>query len=201
MWAASTGHHPSRFLQLESAHFRSPPTPGTTCGLPGPLSHREVHTNQGHGRKTGSGAAHTVSKRFGLTCSDTALAVPRTPQVVPPLHQPPPGWPATQCQQVVQPPGKSTGRGVTFDPSADKTAPAGGPSSQDHGRSTTRGWGDGGRSVSCPRGVQETASVQPPHQEGDLPSRSMPSVPPPVAPERTPPQQGGQPKTSQHDPA
>ena len=71
-------------------------------------------------------------------------AAPRTPQMVLPLHQPPPGWPATQCQQVVQPPGKSTERGVTFDPSADKTAPTDGPSSQDCGRPTTRGWRDGG---------------------------------------------------------
>ena len=128
------------------------------------------------------------------------LAVPRTPQVVPPLCQPLLGWPATQCQQVIQPPGKSTGRGVAFDPSAEKTAPASGPSSQDHGRPTTRGWGDSGRSISHPRGVQEKVSVQPPHQEGDLPSGSMPSVPPPAAPERTQPQQGGQPKTSHCDP-
>ena len=56
-----------------------------------------------------------------------------TPQMALPLHQPPPGWPATLYQQVVQPPGKSTGRGVTFNPSIDKTAPTGGPSSQDHG--------------------------------------------------------------------
>ena len=124
----------------------------------------------------------------------------RTPQVVLPLHQPLPGQPATQCQQAVQPPGKSTRRGVTFDPSTEKTAPASGQSSQDHGRPTTRGWGDGDQSVSCPRGVQEKASVQPPCQEGDLPSGSTPSVLPPVAPERTPAQQGGQPKTSLHNP-
>ena len=128
-------------------------------------------------------------------------AVLCTPQVVPPLHQPPPGQPATQCQQAVQPPGKSTRRGVMFDPSADKTAPTGSPSSQDCRRPTTRGWGDSGQSISCPRGVQEKVSVQPPHQEGDLPSGSMPSVPPPAAPERTPPQQGGWPKTSHCDPA
>ena len=72
------------------------------------------------------------------------LAVPCTPQVVPPLHQPPPGQPATQYQQAVQPPGKTTGRGVTFDPSADKTAPADSPSLQDCRRPTTRGQGDGG---------------------------------------------------------
>ena len=129
------------------------------------------------------------------------LAVLCTPQVTPPLCQPLPRQPATQCQQAVQPPGKSTGRGVVFDPSTEKTAPASGPSSHDRRRPTTRGQGDSGRSISHPRGVQQKASVQSPHQEGDLPSGSMPSVPPPVAPERSPPQQGGRPKTSHHDPA
>ena len=81
------------------------------------------------------------------------------PQMVPPLCQPPPGWLATLYEQAVQLPGKSTGRGVTINPSTDKIAPTGGPSSQDHGRPTTRGQGDGGRSVSCPRGVQEKVSV------------------------------------------
>ena len=72
------------------------------------------------------------------------MPAPCTPQMAPPLHQPPPGWPATPYQQAVQLPGKSTGRGVTSNPSIDKTAPAGGPSSQDCGRLTTRGWGDSG---------------------------------------------------------
>ena len=81
-------------------------------------------------------------------------SAPCIPQMAPPLHQPPPGWPATLYQQVVQLPGKSTGRGVTFNPSVDKTAPAGGPSSQDCGRPTTRGWGDSGQSVSHPRGCK-----------------------------------------------
>ena len=113
----------------------------------------------------------------------------------------PPGWPATLYQQAVQPPGKSTGRGVTFNPSVDKTAPAGSPSSQDHGRPITRGWGDGGRSASHPRGVQEKTSRQMPHQEGDLPSGAAPNVPPPMAPESTPPQLGGQARTLPRDPA
>ena len=129
------------------------------------------------------------------------LLVPCTPQMAPPLRQPSPGWPAMHYQQEAQLPGKSTGRGVASDPSTDKTAPAGGSSSQDRGRPTTRGWGDGGRSVSHPRGVQEKASVQLPRQEGDLPSRSTPSVPPPAAPERTLPQLGGQPRTSHCNPA
>ena len=50
-------------------------------------------------------------------------SAPHTPQMAPPLHQPPPGWPATPYQQAVQLPGKSTGRGVTFDSPIDKTSP------------------------------------------------------------------------------
>ena len=127
-------------------------------------------------------------------------SVPHTPQMALPLHQPPPGWPATLYQQAVQLQGKSTGRGVTFDPSIDKTAPVGGPSSQDHGRPITRGWGDGGQSASFPKGVPEKMSMQPPHQEGDLPCRATQNVPA-TAPESTLPQLGSQPRTLPHDPA
>ena len=121
---------------------------------------------------------------------------PRAPQTVPPLHQPLPGQPTIPYQQAVQLPKKSTRRGVASNPSADKTAPMGGASSQDRGRPTTRGWGDGGRSISRPRGAQGKASVQPPRQEGDLPSGSTPSVPPPGAPEGTQPQHGGRPRSA-----
>ena len=69
---------------------------------------------------------------------------PHTPQMALPLCQPPPGWPGTLYQQAVQPPGKSTGRGVTFNSPVDKTAPTGSQSSQDHGRQMTREQGDGG---------------------------------------------------------
>ena len=92
------------------------------------------------------------------------------------------------------------GRGVTSDPPTDKTTPVGGTYSQDHGRSNTRGWGGGGQSISHPRGVQEKARAQPPHQEDDLPSGSTPSVPPPAAPEGTQPQRGGRPRSALHDP-
>ena len=129
-----------------------------------------------------------------------SMLTPRVPQTVLPLRQPLPGWPAMPYQQAVQLPKKSTGRGVASDPSADKTTPGGSASSQDHGRPTTRGWRDSGRSISHPRGVQGKVSVQLLHQEGDLPSGSMPSVPPPVAPEGTQPQHGGQPRSALHDP-
>ena len=126
--------------------------------------------------------------------------VPHTPQIAPPLHQPPPGQPATPYQQGVQLPGKSTGRGVTFDFSIDKTAPTGSQSSEDHGRQRTRGRGDSGQSASRPRGVQEKTSRQTPHQEGDLLSGATPNVPPTTALESTPPEWGGWARTLPHDP-
>ena len=122
------------------------------------------------------------------------------PQTAPPLCQPPPGWQATLYQQVVQLPKKPVGRGVAADAPTDKTAPVGGVCAQDHGRSSTRGWGGGSRSVSCPRGMQEKVSVQLLYQEGDLSSGSTPRVPPPPAPEGTQPQWGGQPRSALCDP-
>ena len=130
-----------------------------------------------------------------------AMSAPCMPQMALPLHQPPPGWLATSYQQVVQPPKKPMGRGVTADAPTDKTAPVGSMCVQDHGRSSMRGWGGGGQSVSHPRGVQKKASAQPPCQEGNLPSRSTPCVPPPPAPEGTQPQWGGRPRSALHDPA
>ena len=92
------------------------------------------------------------------------------------------------------------GRGVAPNAPTDKTAPVGGASSQDRGRPNMRGWGGSSQSVSHPRGMQEKASVQPPCQEGDLPSGSMPGVPPPPAPEGTQSQQGGRPRSTLHNP-
>ena len=65
--------------------------------------------------------------------------VPHVPQVAPPTHQPPPGQPATPYQQVVQPPSKSTGVGVTFDSSTNKAAPTSGQGTEGHGRQSTQG--------------------------------------------------------------
>ena len=124
---------------------------------------------------------------------------PCTPQMVPPLHQPPPGWLSTLYKQVVQLPSKSFGRGVTFDSPVDKTSPTPGQSSEDHGRQRTRERGGEGESASCPR-VQEKTGRQPPCQEGNLPSRATPNIPPTTTPEGTPPQPGGQPRTLPRDP-
>ena len=135
--------------------------------------------------------------------------MPCVPQMVPPVQQPCPARPATPYQQAVQPPKRPVGRGVVADTPADKTTPVGG-TTQDHGRPTARGWGHSSRSVSHPRGVPGTASVQLSHQEGDLPSGSMPSAPPPPpvpsapppppAPERTQPQRGGRTRSALRDP-
>ena len=103
-------------------------------------------------------------------------------------------------QQAVQLPKKPVGRGVTADTPADKTTPVGG-TTQDRGRPTVRGQGHSSRSVSHPRGVPGMASMQPPHQEGDLPSGLMSSVPPPPAPQRTQPQRGGRTRSALRDPA
>ena len=109
-------------------------------------------------------------------------------------------------QQVVQPPKRPTGRGVFADTPAGKTAPVGG-TTQDHGRPAARGWGHGSCSVSHPRGVPEMAGAQPQHQEGGLPSRSMPGgrslppPPPPPVPERTEPQWRGRKRFALQDPA
>ena len=73
--------------------------------------------------------------------------------------------------------------------------------SQDCRRSNMRGRGGSSRPISHPRGMQEKARVQPLHQEGNLPSGSTPSVPPPAAPEGTQPQRGGWPRSALRNPA
>ena len=101
----------------------------------------------------------------------------------------------------MQPPRKPAGRGVTAYTPTDKTTSVGG-TMQDQGRPTVRGRGHGGQSVSHPRGVPGMASAQPQHQEGGLPSGSMPSAPPPPpAPERTQPQRGGRTRSALRDSA
>ena len=62
---------------------------------------------------------------------------PQAPQTAPPLRQPLPSsgsQPATPYQQVVQPPVKPKGRGVTFDTSADKVAAVGSQDADSRGR-------------------------------------------------------------------
>ena len=104
-------------------------------------------------------------------------------------------------QQAVQLPKRPTGWGAVADTPADKTTPTGG-TTQDRRRPVARGQGHGSCSISHPRGAPEMASVQRQHQEGNLPSRSMPSgrsLPP--APERTQPQQRGGKRSALRDPA
>ena len=51
------------------------------------------------------------------------MSAPCTPQMVLPLRQPPPGWPAMAYQQAVQLPKKPMGRGVTSNPPQIKLPP------------------------------------------------------------------------------
>ena len=107
-------------------------------------------------------------------------SVPCTPQMAPPLCQPPPSQTATLYQQ-----------GSHFRLLRRQSCPAGGQSTKDHGRQKTRGQGDGGCSASHHRGVQEKTSRQMPHLEGDPPSGATPNIPQTTASEGILPQQGG----------
>ena len=77
--------------------------------------------------------------------------MPCVSQTVLPLQQPRLAGPATPYQQAVQPPKKPAGRGVAVDAPTDKTTPVG--DIPDRGRLSTRGWGGGSQSISCPRGA------------------------------------------------
>ena len=61
----------------------------------------------------------------------------------------------------MQPPGKSTGRGVTVEPPSDRAAPVASQTTQDHGRQQTRGWGDRGQLVSHSRDARGATSNVP----------------------------------------
>ena len=131
------------------------------------------------------------------TLSRQALAL-QAPQMAPPIHQPlpfPRGQPATPYQQAVQPPGKSSGLGVTFDSSTTKPAPTGGQDTDVRGRQGTRGRDDNSWPANHSKGAQERSSIrttskQMPHQVGEHPSGVPHNVPPASTPESTPPQHG-----------
>ena len=110
----------TRALHLEHASFGGLSTKGARCIPMIQTSHWEGHTAK-------------------ATLSWQALA-PQAPQMAPPICQPlpfPRGQPATLYQQAVQPPGKSSGLGVTFDSSATKPAPTGGQDADVCGRQGT----------------------------------------------------------------
>ena len=187
---------------MNFSNWRLPPpeAPASRGLLPAPPSLPGVRRSI---RLRGTAGAQMAQHPGGLAqwTQTQPMSAPSAPQMVPPLRQPLPGWPAMPYQQAVQPPKKPTGRGVARDPPTGKTTPMGSAGSQDCRRSNTRGRGGGGRSVSHPRGMQEKVSVQPPHQEGNRPSGSTPCVPPPAAPVGTQPQRGGWPRSALRDPA
>ena len=100
--------------------------------------------------------------------------VPQAPQMPTPIRQPPlfpQSRQATPYQQQVQSPSKTSGLGVTFDPSATKPAPTKSEDTDVHGRLATQGQDDGRRPASRTRGGRERSSVRKtnmpmPHQKG-----------------------------------
>ena len=134
--------------------------------------------------------------------------VPQAPQMAPPIRQSlpfPRGWPATPYQQAVQPLGKSSGLGVTFDSSATKPTPTGGQDTNVHGRQGTRGQDDNSQPANHSKGVQERSSIrmtskQMPHQVSEHPSGAPRNVPPALTPESTPPQHGSGMRAQSKDP-
>ena len=140
---------PLQIFPVGVCPLQRPPTSGTTHSFARPTWHWEVHTDEGCSGKAWLGTAGAWSMGSSPTAPVQRAQMlptlaPHTPQMALPLCQPPPGWPETPYQQAVQPPGKATGRGVTFNSSINKAAPAGGQSTKDHGRQRTRGWGDSG---------------------------------------------------------
>ena len=135
---------PTGLTPPDFSSWRPPPIWGIAHSFTGPTWCQEVPHDEGAAER--NAWAQMVQGPSGLAqrAQTQPMSAPHVPQMVLPLCQPLPGWLATPYQQAVQPPRKSTRRGVASDPSADKTAPMGGPSSQDRGRPTTRGWGDGG---------------------------------------------------------
>ena len=120
----------------------------------------------------------TVPHAPMLPTSMSQAPPPQAPQMAPPLCQPLPSsgsQPATPYQQVVQPPSKPKGRGVTFDSSADKLAAIGGQDADGHGRQRTRGQDGNTQPTSPVKGVCERSfirmtSKQTPRQVSDCPS-------------------------------
>ena len=95
----------------------------------------------------------TDSRIPGQRTPASPMSMPHAPHAALPLHQLQPSMPATPYQQVVQAPGKSTGRGITVKSPSDRAAPTADQTTQDHRRQQTRGWGDRGQSASHPRGA------------------------------------------------
>ena len=117
----SSRPHPSRFLHLEHTSSGGPSAPRATCIPVIPASCGEGLPTESRYRQAGSGMRAMVPQ-----ASTSQAPTPQVPQMVPPLHQPLPssgGWSATPYQQVVQPPSKPKGRGVTFDSSATNLRP------------------------------------------------------------------------------
>ena len=128
-----------------------PPPPGISIWDPfqwkAPISQQPVTTLL---YRPPAGRAEWLKAALGMRG-----LVPRVPQMAPAIHQPPllsRSRLATPYQQLVQPPSKTSGLGVTFDSSAYKPAPTDSRDTDVHGRQATRGRDDDRQPASHPRG-------------------------------------------------
>ena len=159
-----------------------PPPPGISIWDPfqwkAPMSQRPATTPP---YRPPAGRA----KQLKATMSMRGL-VPWAPQMAPAICQLPllsQSRPATLYQQLVQPPSKTSGLGVTFDSWAYKPAPTDSQDTDVCRRQATRGRDDGRRPASHPRGGREGSSVRKtnklmPCQEGGCPAGVPHNVPP-----------------------
>ena len=158
-----------------------PPLPGiTTWGMPpledaiplGPV------TIPLYWPSVGAGRLRSVMGMRGI--------VPQAPQMPTPIRQPPlfpQSRQATLYQQQVQPPSKTSGLGVTFNPSATKPAPTKSEDTDVCRRPATQGQDDGHWPASCTRGGRERSSIRKtnmptPCQEGGHPAGASRNPPP-----------------------
>ena len=112
--------------------------------------------------------------------------VPWASQMAPAICQLPllsQSQPATPYQQMVHPPAKKMGLGVTFDSSAIKPAPTDSQDTDICGRQATQGRDDDHWPATHPRGGREGSSIRKtnkptPHQEGGCPAGAPHNTPP-----------------------
>ena len=94
--------------------------PAASQGLPGIGRSMQIRAAVERRARAQMAQGPWALAQWALTPPTSAL---HTPQMAPPLRQPPPGQPAMPYQQAVQLPGKSTGRGVTFNSPLIKLPP------------------------------------------------------------------------------
>ena len=199
VWICGTSSrpHPSRFLHLEHIPSGGPSAPRATCIPITSASHGEgldtLHHQAQVLRAPVPQAPMLLAPRSQAPLPPAPMPsaprsqapLPQAPQAVPLLHQPLPSSgsrPATPYQQVVQPPVKHKGRGVTFVIPADKVAAVGGQDTDSCRRQKNHDRDNKTRPTSPGRGAHKRSSIrmtskQTLHQVGEGPSGAAHDAP------------------------